>query len=170
VHATIAGVQLALTIPTSVGDRPHDGRPTRSPLIELEHLLHPWSAFLIVPLFALANAGVALTGDLTLVTQPVALGIMLGLVVGKPVGIIAATWLASRLTGSGLPEDTTGAQVGALGVLAGIGFTMSLFIAELADLGADGLHHAKIGILAASVVAGVVGWALMRRATRRRSP
>jgi NhaA family Na+:H+ antiporter len=170
VHATIAGVLMALTVPVSVGARPHDGRPTRSPLIELEHRLHPWSAFLIVPLFALANAGVTLTGDPSQLAEPLTLGILVGLVLGKPLGILASAWLVGRMTGVGLPEGTTRAQLLATGVLAGIGFTMSLFIAELAELGADGLHEAKLGILAASLVAGVAGWVLMRRATPQGAP
>jgi Na+:H+ antiporter, NhaA family len=168
VHATIAGVLLAFTIPAVVGALPTDGRPTRSPLIALEHSLHPWSAYLIVPLFALANAGVRLTGGLEVFTQPVALGIVLGLVLGKPIGILGATWLVSRVTGTGLPGGTTRAQMAALGIIAGIGFTMSLFIADLADLGAHGHRDAKLGILAASVIAGVSGWIAMRLATRPR--
>ncbi len=166
VHATIAGVLLAFTIPTVVGAMPADGKPTRSPLIALEHLLHPWSAFLIVPIFALANAGVRLTGGLEVFTQPVALGIVLGLVLGKPIGIVGSTWLLGRLTGTGLPPGTTRAQMLALGILAGIGFTMSLFIADLAAFDAEGHRDAKLGILAASVIAGIGGWIAMRLATR----
>lgn len=167
VHATIAGVLLAATIPTMVGQRPADGRPTRSPLISLEHLLHPWSAFVIVPVFALANAGVQLSGDLGVLVEPVTLGVVLGLLIGKPVGILGTTWLLSRVTGRGLPVGTTWAHMSALGVLAGIGFTMSLFIAELATLDEAGHHGAKLGILAASVVAGTLGWIAMRLVTRR---
>ena len=170
VHATIAGVLLALTIPAVVGDAPTDGRPTRSPLIALEHLLHPWSAFLIVPLFALANAGVHLTGGFEVFSEPVTLGIVVGLVLGKPVGILASTWLLGRVMGTGLPVGSTRAQMAAVGLLAGIGFTMSLFIADLASLDPAGHHNAKLGILAASVVAGVGGWIAMRLATRGRVP
>ncbi len=166
VHATIAGVLLAFTIPAVVGDTPGDGRPTRSPLITLEHLLHPWSAYLIVPIFALANAGVRLTGGLEVLTQPVMLGIVAGLVLGKPLGILASTWLLGRITGTGLPDGSTLAQMAAVGLLAGIGFTMSLFIADLASLDGDGQRNAKVGILIASVVAGVGGWIAMRLATR----
>lgn len=165
VHATIAGVLLACTVPAVVGDTPADGRPIRSPLIALERRLHPWSAFLIVPLFALGNAGVRLTGGLEAMAQPVTLGIVLGLVLGKPIGILGATWLVGRLTRTPLPAGVTRGQMGALGVLAGIGFTMSLFVADLAQLGTDGLRDAKLGILGASLVAGVVGWIAMRRAT-----
>ena len=170
VHATIAGVLLALTIPAVVGGGPADGRPTRSPLIALEHLLHPWSAFLIVPLFALANAGVHLTGGFEVFSEPVTLGIVVGLVLGKPVGILASTWLLGRVMGTGLPAGSTRAQMAAVGLLAGIGFTMSLFIADLASLDPAGHRNAKLGILAASVVAGVGGWMAMRLATRGRVP
>jgi NhaA family Na+:H+ antiporter len=166
VHATIAGVLLAATIPATVGQRPADGRPTRSPLIALEHALHPWSAFVIVPLFALANAGVRLTGDLAVLVEPVTLGIVLGLLIGKPVGIVGTTWLLGRVTRRGLPDGTTWSHMAALGVLAGIGFTMSLFIGELATLDAEDHRAAKLGILAASVIAGTLGWIAMRLVTR----
>ena len=168
VHATIAGVLLAFTIPAVVGALPSDGRPTRSPLVRLEHLLHPWSAFLIVPIFALANAGVRLTGGFEVFAEPIALGVMIGLVVGKPVGILASVWLLGRLTGTGLPDGSTRAQMAAVGLLAGIGFTMSLFIADLASFDATGLRDAKLGILAASVIAGVGGFIAMRLSTRER--
>ena len=170
VHATIAGVLLAFTIPAVVGAMPADGRPTRSPLIALEHLLHPWSAYLIVPIFALANAGVRLTGGLEVLSEPVTLGIVVGLVLGKPLGILASTWLVGRFLGIGLPDGSTRAQMAAIGLLAGIGFTMSLFIADLASLDVDGHRNAKLGILTASVVAGVGGWIAMRLATRHRVP
>ncbi|MEZ4597185.1 MAG: Na+/H+ antiporter NhaA [Chloroflexota bacterium] len=166
VHATIAGVLLAATIPATVGQRPDDGRPTRSPLMAMEQALHPWSAFVVVPVFALANAGVRLTGDVAVLVEPVTLGIVLGLVVGKPAGILGTTWLLGRVTGRGLPSGTTWPQMVALGILAGIGFTMSLFIAELATLDVAGHRGAKLGILAASVVAGSLGWVAMRLATR----
>ncbi|MCY7417873.1 MAG: Na+/H+ antiporter NhaA [Chloroflexi bacterium] len=166
VHATIAGVLLAFTIPAVVGAMPIDGRPTRSPLIALEHLLHPWSAFLIVPIFALANAGVRLDGGLEVFSEPITLGIILGLVLGKPVGILASTWLLGRFTGVGLPEGTTQAQMLSVGLLAGIGFTMSLFIADLASFDEVGHRNAKLGILAASVIAGVGGFIAMRLSTR----
>jgi NhaA family Na+:H+ antiporter len=169
VHATIAGVLLAATIPATVGQRPDDRRPTRSPLVELEHALHPLSAFLIVPVFALANAGARLTGDLGVLLEPVTLGVVLGLLLGKPIGILGATWAVGRATGRGLPEGATRGQMAALGIIAGIGFTMSLFIADLAVLGPEDHRGAKLGILAASVAAGVLGWAAMRAATGRGS-
>jgi NhaA family Na+:H+ antiporter len=166
VHATIAGVLLAATIPAVVGANPHDGRPTRSPLVRLEELLHPWSAYVVVPLFALANAGVRLTGGLDALTGPVGLGIILGLLIGKPLGILGSTWLVVRATRVPLPDGLTWSRLLALGILAGIGFTMSLFIAELASLGAAGHRDAKLGILAATTIAATAGWIAMRLATR----
>ncbi len=167
IHATIAGVLLAFTVPAVVGAMPSDGRPTRSPLIALEHLLHPWSAFVIVPIFALANAGVRLTGGLEVLSEPVTLGIFAGLVLGKPIGILASTWLLRRIAGTGLPSESTPGQMAAIGLLAGIGFTMSLFIADLAALGPTGLRDAKLGILGASAVAGLGGWIAIRATTHR---
>jgi NhaA family Na+:H+ antiporter len=172
VHATIAGVLLAATIPAVVGAGPADGRPTRSPLVRLEGLLHPWSAYVVVPLFALANAGVRLSGGLDSLTGAVGLGIIVGLVVGKPIGILGSTWLLVRLTPARLPEGITWARMLALGILAGIGFTMSLFIAELAYFDAAGHRDAKLGVLAATAVAATLGWIAMRLTTReaRSSP
>jgi NhaA family Na+:H+ antiporter len=166
VHATIAGVLLAATIPAVVGASAADGRPTRSPLVRFEEALHPWSAFVVVPLFALANAGVRLAGGADALTGPIALGVTIGLVVGKPVGIVASTWVVVRWTRAVLPPGVTWGRMLALGAIAGIGFTMSLFIAELADLDAAGHHDAKLGILLATVVAGVLGWSAMRVVTR----
>jgi NhaA family Na+:H+ antiporter len=166
VHATIAGVLLAATIPAVVGEAPDDGRPTRSPLVRLEELLHPWSAYLIVPVFALANAGVRLTGGLDALTGPIGLGIIVGLVLGKPIGIVGSTWLLVRFTSVRLPDGVTWTRLLALGAIAGIGFTMSLFIAELAALDPMGHRDAKLGVLAATTIAAVVGWMAMRLATR----
>jgi NhaA family Na+:H+ antiporter len=166
VHATIAGVLLAATIPAVVGAAPQDGRPTRSPLVRLEELLHPWSAFVVVPVFALANAGVRLTGGLDALTGSIGLGIIVGLVVGKPIGILGSTWLLARLTRTRLPEGLTWERMLALGVIGGIGFTMSLFIADLASLDAAGHRDAKLGVLAATTIAATIGWVAMRLATR----
>ncbi|MFN8520808.1 MAG: Na+/H+ antiporter NhaA [Chloroflexota bacterium] len=167
VHATVAGVLLAATIPAVVGAAPGDGRSTRSPLVRLEDLLHPWSAYLVVPLFALANAGVRLEGGLDSITGPIGLGIILGLLVGKPLGIVGATWLLVRTSVATLPEGVTWRQLVGLGVLAGIGFTMSLFIADLAALDEAGHRSAKLGVLAATIVTATVGWVVMRRLARR---
>lgn len=135
-----------------------------SPLNRMEHSLHPWSSFLIVPLFALANAGVSFAGlDLAeTVLSPVSLGVILGLVIGKPVGIALATWIALRLNLGSLPRRTSFSQVVGLGMLAGIGFTVSLFIAELAFTDEILTDEAKIGIFIGSAVAGIAGYALLR--------
>jgi Na+:H+ antiporter, NhaA family len=200
IHATIAGVLLAFTIPArsllaghdfvGFGRKAMDGYseaggdrddimadPVRQklvhgiekaseavqpPLLRLEHIIHPWSAFLIMPIFALANAGVAI-GDLSvLFTSSVSLGIFVGLIVGKQAGISLFTWLAVRLGWGDLPSGTTFKQVYAASWLAGIGFTMSLFIAGLGFGSGEELERAKMGILFASFVAGVVGYTLLR--------
>jgi NhaA family Na+:H+ antiporter len=137
----------------------------QTPLHRLEHALHPWVAFAVMPLFALANAGVALPGDpAATVADPVTLGVLAGLVVGKPVGITAAALLATRAGLAVLPDGVTWRQVAGAAALGGIGFTMSLFIATLAFADAALLDAAKLGILGASLVAGLGGWLLLRTA------
>ncbi|HEY3723956.1 MAG TPA: Na+/H+ antiporter NhaA [Acidimicrobiia bacterium] len=160
VHATIAGVVLGLLTPA----RPVDGRDVIEPL---EARLHPWSSCLIVPLFALANAGVHLGGDgiHDALGSAIAWGIVLGLVVGKPLGIVTASAIARRLRVGRLPDGVRFAHLVAAGAAAGIGFTVSLFVADLSYHGAR-LDDAKIGILAASVVSGAVGLVLLRLTTR----
>ena len=128
------------------------------PGLVLEHALHPVQTWLILPLFALANAGVAIGGDVTAVlSSPVALGIIAGLVVGKPAGILLASWLAVKSGRGALPEGVSWAQVAGAGCLAGIGFTMSLFVADLAFADELLTATAKVGILAASLASGLVG-------------
>ena len=138
-------------------------RSAETPLQRLEHSLHPWVAFAIMPVFALANAGVALhSGVTTALTHTVALGIIAGLVAGKQLGITLAAWL---VVGSGLatlPSDVTWRQIYGAGWLAGIGFTMSLFISGLAFAGTELLPEAKMGIMAASIIAGIGGWLILR--------
>ena len=162
VHATIAGVTLGLLTPAGeVGGR--------NVLATLEHRLHPWSAFVVVPLFALANAGVAFGGGLLGEAAGTALpwAIALGLVVGKIVGISGAVWLAVR-TGLGrLPEGVSALHVVAVAALAGIGFTVSLFIADLAYDDPVLTETAKVGIFAGSLLAAAIGSALMVAAGRR---
>jgi Na+:H+ antiporter, NhaA family len=134
------------------------------PSQRLEHALHGWVAFAIMPLFALANAGVPLGQGLGAVfTDRVALGVMAGLVIGKPVGILLLTWVAARLRMGMLPLGVGWPQLVGMAWLGGIGFTMSLFIADLAfgDSGAR-LTVAKAAILLGSLVAGSVGWLLLR--------
>ncbi len=129
-----------------------------TPLQRLEHLLHPWVAFLVLPLFALANAGVAVGGmTLETLTNPVTLGVFAGLVAGKPLGIVVCVWLAVRLRLADLPPYVEWPQIVAVGCLSGIGFTMALFIGGLAFDADDALEAAKIGILAGSIVAGIIG-------------
>ncbi len=135
----------------------------------LQTALHPWAGFVIVPLFALANAGVQLGGSIAdALTSPVALGIVAGLIVGKQLGITLFAWLAVKSGVSELPEGIRWRHVYGAGWLAGIGFTMSLFISDLAFSDGWLVDAAKLGILVASLIAGVVGWAILRGASSPR--
>ena len=159
VHATLAGVVTALAVPMT-------RRGGGSPLEEVEHALKPWVAFLILPMFAFANAGVSLA-ELTPATllQPVTLGISLGLVVGKTLGIFGATWFMVRAGWADRPAGADWLQVLAISALCGIGFTMSLFIGGLAFEGQDPAYEqrVKLGVLAGSLVSGVLGAVLFAR-------
>jgi Na+/H+ antiporter NhaA len=142
-----------------------------SPNERLQALWHPWSSYAIVPLFALANAGVHLSGDFlaTAYSSPVTLGIILGYVVGKPIGVAGSTWLAARLGGGRLRPPVGWASVAAAGTIAGIGLTVSLLIASLAFEGAE-LDEAKVGVLSAALLAAGLTWLLVfltRRLPRR---
>ncbi|HEV3497842.1 MAG TPA: Na+/H+ antiporter NhaA, partial [Actinomycetes bacterium] len=167
VHATIAGVALGLATPA----RPVGGRPV---LEQLQHRLHPLSSYLVIPLFALANAGVPLGGDALgrAAGNPVAWGVALGLLGGKVLGVAGASLVAVRLRLGVLPDDLTMRHVLGLAALAGIGFTVSLFIAELAYPGSELVDLAKVGILAGSLASGLVGAALLAagRHPSRRDP
>jgi len=160
VHATLAGVVTALFIPA----RGAQGSAT-SPLMTLEHALHPWVAYAILPVFAFANAGVSLAGlrfrDLL---EPVPLGIALGLFVGKQIGVFGFSWLALALGWARLPQGVTRAQIYGISVLCGIGFTMSLFIASLAFDTGDAVPVAtdRLGVLVGSLVSAAVGYLLLR--------
>ena len=133
-------------------------REVISPLEYLEGTLHPWTAFVIMPIFALANAGVPFTmGDFG---EPVALAIMAGLVIGKPVGILLMSFLAVKLITKSLPEGLTWSGLLGGGFLSGIGFTMALFISGLA-LSGPALQTAKVGVLGASLLAAVVGMVVL---------
>ncbi len=153
-------------------------RRVETPLQRLEHELHLPVALLVIPLFALANAGIPLdlAGMSGTLDHPVTLGVMLGLVLGKFLGIAGMSWLAIRLGVGSLPAGTRFSQIVGVGLLGGIGFTMSLFIAELGFVGQpQALLMAKTGILAASVVAGVAGcawlwWVSHRVATLQGEP
>ena len=134
----------------------------QSPLQRLETELHPWVAFLIVPLFALANAGVTVEGNpRETLNHPVFLGVFLGLVLGKPFGILLTSWLSVKLRLADKPSTLGWRHIFGVGWLAGIGFTVALFIANLAFPGQDVLDYAKLGILAASAIAGVTGYVLL---------
>jgi Na+:H+ antiporter, NhaA family len=162
VHATLAGVITALAAPLS------DGRGG-SPLQKAEDALHPWVAFAILPLFAFANAGVDLRG-LTPATlmQPVTLGIAAGLVIGKAVGVFGASWLLIKAGVATVPAGATMTQLFGVCVLAGIGFTMSLFIGGLAFEGLPAAYEAKLklGVLGGSLIAALAGSAILLSASR----
>lgn len=140
-------------------------REIASPLDRIEHRLGPWVAFVIVPIFALANAGVSVSTE-GLDTNVFA-GVLFGLVAGKLIGVVAFTWLAVRLGVGRLPPRTNWGHVVGIGATAGIGFTVALFVAGLSFDEPDLLRSAKLGILAASTIAGVLGYSLLRRAATR---
>ena len=162
VHATIAGVLAAMAIPFERTPGAPDSRT--SPLHRLEHALHPWVAFAIVPLFGFANAGVDIRGlGIDQVFAPLPLGIAAGLFLGKQIGIFGSIWIAVRTRFASKPGGASWAQIYGVSMIAGIGFTMSLFIGGLAFPGDTLLvEEAKIGILMGSLVAALVGFAVLR--------
>jgi NhaA family Na+:H+ antiporter len=162
VHATLAGVVMGLFMPAS-----QDGN---SPAEKLDHALKPWVSWLILPLFGLTNAGVSLTGmSLSALVHPITLGIALGLLAGKPIGILLGTWIASRL-GGGLPDNLRLVDYLPVALFCGIGFTMALFIGTLAYApGSAAADAAKIGVLLGTVGAFVFG-TFTARALRPRLP
>ena len=164
VHATIAGVVLALTIPADGGEH--------SPLMTLEHALAKPVAFLIVPLFGFANAGIPLAGmTLDALLHPITIGIAAGLFVGKQVGVFVATWAATALKLAERPEGANWAQIYGVSLLCGVGFTMSLFIGFLAFPEEPAMTQAvKLGVLAGSVASGVLGAALLAMSGPRAAP
>ncbi len=138
-----------------------------SPMQRMEHDLQPWVAWLIMPVFALANAGITFTPELvSSLLHPVAIGVFFGLLIGKPLGIGLMTWITVRTGLSTLPEGVSWRQVLGLGFLAGIGFTMSIFINNLAFTGSELVHPAKAGIIAASLVAAITGILLLSTRTK----
>ncbi len=196
IHATVAGVLLALTIPSqlridsraflersgrildefrhaaecedkieasatrsaALGLLAQDAHYAEAPMLRFEHALAPWIKHAIMPIFALANAGVYLGGDaFKELVSPTSLGVICGLVLGKPLGIVSFAWLAVRTRLAVLPQGVNWRQVLGIGMLAGIGFTMSLFIASLAFANNTEVETSKIGIIAASILAGVGG-------------
>ena len=133
------------------------------PIQRLQQLLHPWSGYLVVPVFALANAGITLDRDLLAraVGSPITLGILAGLVVGNLVGIVGASLLAVRVGLGTLPRLATGQQLAGAAALAGIGFTVALFVIDLALTDRAAQDEAKVGILVASAAAAALGWLLL---------
>lgn len=208
VHATIAGVLLAFTIPASSrfntkefsdrvkqliksfdetgehwknvlnnSERQHDVMAIENscekiltPLQRFEHGLHPWVAFFIIPIFALANAGVTLAGlnFLDALLSPVSLGIIIGLFIGKQFGIFAFAFIAVKLKLASLPEGTNWKNLYGAGILAGIGFTMSLFIAGLAFNEPALIDISKIGVLVGSLLSGIVGFIYLKSAPEKK--
>jgi NhaA family Na+:H+ antiporter len=207
VHATIAGILLAFTIPATAryntkqfSDKTrgllnkfdesgehgenvlsNEGRQTNvmaiekncekilTPLQRFEHGLHPWVSYLIIPLFALANAGVTFAGMdvIGAITSPVSLGIIVGLFVGKQLGIFGFSWIAVKLKLGSLPEGVNWTKINAAGILAGIGFTMSLFIAGLAFTDESLIELSKIGVLCGSLLSGIIGYLLLKSTLKK---
>lgn len=163
VHPTLAGVATAIAIPLG-GASDEDG----SPLRDLEHALQPWVSFAIVPLFAFANAGVSLTGvTFDSLLQPIPLGIALGLFFGKMIGVFGFSKLAIAFGLGEMPRGTTNVQLFGAALLAGIGFTMSLFIGMLAFPDPSLADDLRIGVLTGSIVSAVVGFIILRTAKSR---
>ncbi|QEC53214.1 sodium/proton antiporter (NhaA family) [Anseongella ginsenosidimutans] len=160
IHATIAGVLLAFTIPMKSAD------PGYSPLVELEGNLHSFSSFFIMPLFALANTAIVISGDLgEIFGSDLNHGIMAGLVFGKVIGIVGFTYLAAKTGIAVLPSKATFGKMAGLGFLGGIGFTMSIFISVLAFTEPEFQTEAKVSILAASLISGLLGFFILKNAS-----
>ena len=141
-----------------------------APLQELEHTIMPYVTFMIMPIFALANAGVVIAEDFgAVLTSSIAVGIVAGLVIGKPLGIFVFAWLSVKLKVAELPEDVTFTQIGAVGMLAGVGFTMALFISTLAWADTSIIETAKTGVLLGSLVSALIGSFLLYLTTRNSS-
>jgi len=166
IHATLAGVALAFCIPL------RNRKSEHSPARFLEHALHPWVAYVILPLFAFANAGVSLNGlTLDSFTHSVPLGISAGLLLGKTVGVFGLTWLTIKLGMASLPAGSTWGQVFGVSVLCGIGFTMSIFVGSLAFVPGQSPYAGedKMGILVGSLLAALIGYACIALASRKAS-
>jgi len=163
VHATLAGVAVAMTIPISS----RGGEPV---LERMEHALHPWVAFMVVPIFALANASVSFAGmELSAFAAPLPLGIALGLFLGKQLGIVGFAWLAVKSGIASLPKGISWLQVYGLSLIAGIGFTMSLFIGNLAFSSPEQLAAVKLGVLSGSLISALGGILILRNTGKNHS-
>ena len=159
VHATVAGVVLALFIPLKAAGEAEGARPA----IVLEHALKPWSAWFIMPVFAFANAGLSLAGlSLASLVEPVPLGIVAGLFLGKQVGIVLGAGLLIALGVAALPAAATWRQLYGVSILGGIGFTMSLFIGTLAFADATHETQVRLGVLVGSLLSALLGYAVLR--------
>lgn len=162
IHATITGVLLAFALPFT--DKDED-----NPSYWLQHVLHRPVAFIILPIFALANTGILLGSDwFEDLVSPNSLGIILGLVIGKPLGIVLFCWLVIKLNLASLPKSVSWGMLTGTGFLAGIGFTMSIFIANLAFSDGDIIQFSKISVLIASLLATVAGLIILKRVTRKK--
>ena len=159
VHATLAGVLIAFTIPLKAKTE------DEALLYKMEHGLHPWVAFLILPVFAFANAGVNFTGiGIDDLMQPLTLGIAVGLFLGKQIGIFLATWIGVKSGIARLPENVSWKHVYGVACLTGVGFTMSLFIGSLAFTTADAMNAVRLGVVLGSVLSGIIGYLLLKSA------
>lgn len=164
VHATLAGVILGFCVPLK-------GKNGETPLYDFEHILVPWCSFLVLPLFAFANAGVYLGNiNLAMITSPLPLGIALGLLIGKPLGVFGFSYLSIKLKLAKLPAGVSLAQIFAVSVLCGIGFTMSMFLAGLAfgEQAGDTVNTlSRLGILLGSSLSAILGYLFLRMSTQR---
>ncbi len=166
VHATLAGVALAFAIPIR-GDAPGD---QRSLLVRMEHNLHPWVAYGVMPLFAFANAGVSLSGfSLAFLLEPLPLAIAMGLVMGKQIGVFGAAFLIIKSGFARLPDGVNWPMIYGVSCLAGIGFTMSLFVGTLAFTGPEAAAGVRIGVLFGSLISAIIGYSVLRLASARHS-
>jgi len=170
VHATLAGVMLALTIPLKLTPGTPEATPEESPLHRLEHALHKPVAFIIVPIFGFANAGVSLSGlSLSVFTEPLTMGVAGGLFFGKLIGVFGVVAVLVKLGLAELPAQASWGQVAGTALLCGIGFTMSLFIGLLAFNDPAVQDHVKIGILMGSLVSGLSGALILTLTSRRQT-
>ncbi|WP_313058165.1 Na+/H+ antiporter NhaA [Agrobacterium cavarae] len=170
VHATLAGVMLALTIPLKLTPGTPEATPEESPLHRLEHALHKPVAFIVVPIFGFANAGVSLSGlSLSVFTEPLTMGVAGGLFFGKLIGVFGVVAVLVKLGVAQLPAQASWGQVAGTALLCGIGFTMSLFIGLLAFNDPAVQDHVKIGILMGSLVSGLSGALILTLTSRRQT-
>ena len=164
VHATLAGVIIGFCIPLK-------GKKGERPLHDFEHILAPWSSFVILPLFAFANAGVSFDGiDVSMISSPLLLAIACGLIIGKPVGVFGFSYIFVKLGLAKLPDGIKFKQIFAVAVLCGIGFTMSMFLASLAfnaDAGESVNTLSRLGILLGSTVSATLGYLFLKQTTKR---